>query len=76
MRTKRLSGWKYFSGKEDGTPSDGVVKDSEYDGIFTKYNFEVMGQAIRNIEKNDGIVFYEKGSKVDLFINPATVMQF
>jgi len=66
-----------FSEKKDGfVHLDGVVKDSEYDGIFTKYNFEVMGQAIRNIEKNDGIVVYEKGSKVDLFINPATVMQF
>ena len=66
-----------LSEKKDGCAHlSGVVKDSEYDGIFTKYNFEVLGQTLRNIEKNDGIVFYEKGSQVDLYINPATVMQF
>ena len=66
-----------FSEKKDGfVRLGGTVKDSEYDGIFTKYNFEVMGQTLKNIEKNDGIVFYQKGSQVDLYINPATVMQF
>ena len=54
----------------------GTVKNSEYDGIFTKYSFEVMGQTLKTIEKNDGVVFYQKGSLVDLYINPATVMQF
>jgi len=66
-----------FSEKKDGyVHLCGTVKDSEYDGVFTKYNFEVSGQTLRNIEKNDGIVVYEKGSQVDLYINPATVMQF
>jgi iron(III) transport system ATP-binding protein len=66
-----------FSEKKDGyVHLCGTVKDSEYDGIFTKYNFEVLGQTLKNIEKNDGIVFYEKSSQVDLYINPATVMQF
>jgi len=54
----------------------GLVRDSEYDGVFTKYSFEVMGQTLKTIEKNDGIVFYDKGSRVDLYINPATVMQY
>jgi iron(III) transport system ATP-binding protein len=66
-----------FSEKKEGfVHLRGVVKDSEFDGIFTKYNFEVSGQTLKNIEKNDGMVFYEKGSLVDLYINPATVMQF
>jgi iron(III) transport system ATP-binding protein len=66
-----------FSDRKDGyVQLRGIVKDSEYDGIFTKYNFEVSGQTLKNIEKNDGIVFYEKGSQVNLYINPATVMQF
>jgi iron(III) transport system ATP-binding protein len=66
-----------FSEKKDGfVRLCGIVKNSEYDGIFTKYNFEVLGQTLKNIEKNDGIVSYEKGSQVDLYINPATVMQF
>lgn len=66
-----------FSEKKDGSVHlCGTVKDSEYDGVFTKYSFEVSGQTLRNIEKNDGIVVYEKGSQVDLYINPATVMQF
>jgi len=66
-----------FSEKKDGCAHlCGIVKDSEYDGIFTKYNFEVAGQTLKNIEKNDGMIFYEKGSQVDLYINPATVMQF
>ena len=66
-----------FSERKDGyVQLRGIVKDSEYDGIFTKYNFEVSGQTLKNIEKNDGIVFYEKGSQVNLYINPATVMQF
>ncbi|MBI5030416.1 MAG: ABC transporter ATP-binding protein [Chloroflexi bacterium] len=54
----------------------GIVKDSEYDGVFTKYHFDVMGQTIKSIEKNDGVVLFEKGGQVDLFINPATVMQY
>lgn len=66
-----------FSEKKDGyVHLCGTVKDSEYDGVFTKYNFEVSGQTLKNVEKNDGIVVYEKGSRVDLYINPATVMQF
>jgi iron(III) transport system ATP-binding protein len=66
-----------FSEKKDGyVRLRGTVKDSEYDGIFTKYNFEVLGQTLKNIEKNDGIVSYQKGSQVDLYINPTTVMQF
>ncbi|MBI5300709.1 MAG: ABC transporter ATP-binding protein [Chloroflexi bacterium] len=54
----------------------GIVKDSEYDGVFTKYHFEVLGQTLKSIEKNDGVVLFEQGSQVDLFINPATVMQY
>ncbi len=62
--------------KEGCVHLQGVVQDSEYNGVLTKYHLDVMGQTIKSIEKNDGAVFYPRGSTIDLYLDPAYVMQF
>lgn len=54
----------------------GTVIDKEYNGIYTKYTYEMCGQHIKNIEKNDGFIDHEVGSKITLYLNPEDIMQF
>jgi iron(III) transport system ATP-binding protein len=66
----------YIESREGFVKFKGVVKDSEYNGIFTKNYFLVYGQNIVNVEKNDGITCHKSESEVDLYINPEDVIQF
>lgn len=53
-----------------------TIVDSEFNGIYTKYTYDVNGSLIRNIEKNDGFISYTKGQKINLFFNADNIMQF
>lgn len=53
-----------------------VAEDFEYNGVVTKYSLICKDEPIKCLEKNDGHVFYEAGSEVDLYINPDDIMQF
>ena len=53
-----------------------VAEDYEYNGVVTKYSLSCMGEHIRCLEKNDGHVFYQADSDMDLYINPEDIMQF
>ena len=55
---------------------EAVVRDYEYNGIFTKYVVEVMNQNIKIIEKNDGQGIHEVGEQLNIFVNPDDIMQF
>lgn len=66
----------YTEKREELVKFKGVVKDSEYNGIYTKYIYEVLGQSIKNIEKNDGLTYHKTGSEVELYINTEDIMQF
>lgn len=63
-------------------PKDGYVKlnarvlDYEYNGVFTKYSVEVMGQSLKYIEKNDGDGFHKPEEVIYLYVNPKDIMQF
>jgi iron(III) transport system ATP-binding protein len=54
----------------------GKVLESEFNGIYTKYTFDVDGDLIRNLEKNDGSVSYINGQEISLFLNADDIMQF
>lgn len=66
----------HFTDQPDYARMEAVVADYEYNGVLTKYLVEVMGQNIKIIEKNDGRGIYEMGEKINIFINPADIMQF
>lgn len=72
LRIERI----YLEGRDGFVKLPGVVKDSEYNGKYTKNVFEVFGQNIVNVEKNDGRVCHQRETKVDLYLNPEDVMQF
>lgn len=52
------------------------ILDYEYNGIFTKYSVEVVGQTLKFIEKNDRSGFYKKDESISLYLNPQDIMQF
>jgi iron(III) transport system ATP-binding protein len=54
----------------------GVVAEREYYGIYTKYTFDIGGEFIKGIEKNDGRSFYKTGEKSDLYFDINDVMLF
>lgn len=64
------------------SPGDGYVKldarvlDWEYNGVFTKYSVEIMGQSLKYIEKNEGDGFHETEEMIALYVNPKDIMQF
>lgn len=62
--------------KQNYASIKGKVLDKEYNGLYTKYTYEVEGQKLKNIEKNDGLISHELNDMVDLFINPDDIMQF
>jgi iron(III) transport system ATP-binding protein len=66
----------YIERREGLVKLKGVVKDSEYNGIYSKNYFLVYGQNIVNVEKNDGITCHARKSEVDLYINPEDIIQF
>lgn len=59
-----------------GVRLEGIVIDKEYNGIYTKYTYEMCGQQIKNIEKNDGFIDHKVGTTITLFLNPEDIMQF
>ncbi len=54
----------------------GEVIESEYNGLYTKYVYNVDGEIIKNIEKNNGITYHAIGEVVDLYMNVQDIMQF
>ncbi len=52
------------------------IIDFEYNGIFTRYYYQMNDNIIMNIEKNDGSDYSSIGEKIDLYINPADIKQF
>ncbi|MFT8315542.1 MAG: ABC transporter ATP-binding protein [Clostridium sp.] len=66
----------YTQKREGFVKLKAIVKDSEYNGIYTKYNYSVLGRNIKNIEKNDDVIYHKIGSEVDLYINTKDIMQF
>jgi iron(III) transport system ATP-binding protein len=54
----------------------GKVVDSEYNGTFTKYYYDINGEILKNIEINDGVVNHALHGDVNLYINPNDIMQF
>lgn len=66
----------YTQKREGFVKLKAIVKDSEYNGIYTKYNYSVLGRNIKNIEKNDDVIYHKVGNEVDLYINTKDIMQF
>jgi iron(III) transport system ATP-binding protein len=54
----------------------GEITDKEYNGMLTKYYYDVAGETLKSIEKNDRSLSMEVGDSVELFINPDDIMQF
>ena len=54
----------------------GVIESREYYGLYIKYYIRAAGQAIKVIEKNDGINIYEVGDQVTVGIHPQDVMSY
>jgi iron(III) transport system ATP-binding protein len=54
----------------------GVIESQEYYGLFIKYTIQAAGQALKVVEKNDGINIYEPGDSVIIRINPADIMSY
>lgn len=52
------------------------IVENEYNGIYTKFTYDVDGALIRNIEKNDGFASCTNGQEVSLFLNADDIMQF
>jgi iron(III) transport system ATP-binding protein len=55
---------------------EGVIADREYYGIYTKYTFNVQGNNLKCIEKNDGSASFNPGEKRNLYFNFDDVMLF
>ena len=54
----------------------GRLTDREYNGIYTKYSFDIGGEALKSIEKNDGMHDLSIGQEIPLFLNSGDIMQF
>lgn len=55
---------------------EATVREREYNGMYTKYTYQIFDQQIKNIEKNDGEQTFDMNQVVSLYINPADIMQF
>lgn len=62
--------------RENYIEIEGVIQESEYNGVMIKYTVCVLGQTIKYLNKNDSDNFYEKNQKINLYINPKDIMQF
>ena len=54
----------------------GEVISYDYNGITTKYHVNTCGENIRVIKVNDGRPIYQMGEKIEMYVNPADIMQF
>lgn len=54
----------------------GEVLSYDYNGITTKYQVNTCGETIRVIKVNDGRPIYQNGEQIDMYMNPADIMQF
>ncbi len=54
----------------------GEVISYDYNGITTKYHVHTCGENIRVIKVNDGRPIYQTGEKIEMYVNPADIMQF
>lgn len=55
---------------------EGIIADREYYGIYTKYTFNVQGDTLKCIEKNDGNAYFNPGEKRNLYFNFDDIMLF
>lgn len=54
----------------------GEVMDFDYNGLTTKYRMNTCGEVIRVIKVNDGRPIYQTGKQIDMYLNPADIMQY
>ena len=54
----------------------GEVMDFDYNGLTTKYRVNTCGEVIRVIKVNDGRPIYPTGEQIDMYLNPADIMQY
>ena len=54
----------------------GEVMDFDYNGLTTKYRVNTCGEVIRVIKVNDGRPIYPTGKQIDMYLNPADIMQY
>ncbi len=54
----------------------GEVMDYDYNGLTIKYRVNTCGEGIRVIKVNDGRPIYQTGEKIDMYLNPADIMQY
>lgn len=54
----------------------GEVINFDYNGITTKYHVNTCGEIVRVIKVNDGRPIYKNGDMIDMYLNPADIMQY
>ena len=54
----------------------GEVMDFDDNGLTTKYRVNTCGEVIRVIKVNDGRPIYPTGEQIDMYLNPADIMQY
>lgn len=54
----------------------GEVMDFDCNGLTTKYRVNTCGEVIRVIKVNDGRPIYPTGKQIDMYLNPADIMQY
>ena len=54
----------------------GEVMDYDYNGLTIKYRVNTCAEVIRVIKVNDGRPIYQTGEKIDMYLNPADIMQY
>ena len=54
----------------------GEVMDFDCNGLTTKYRVNTCGEVIRVIKVNDGRPIYQTGKQIDMYLNPADIMQY
>lgn len=54
----------------------GEVISYDYNGVTTKYHVNTCGEMIRVIKVNDGRPIYQNGENINMYLNPADIMQF
>ena len=54
----------------------GRVVTREYYGLYIKYYIDLGCQAIKVIEKNDGVRIYEEGQEVTVILDPRDIMAY
>ncbi len=62
--------------RDDEVRLPGVVRSSEYYGLYIKYFIDCGGQTLKVIEKNDGINIYSAGETVTVGIAARDVMSY